>query len=386
YGRAAPPPDALRVDKAILLSQQPAGGQKNPASSRFLSAGAERLSAGDPANALAAAEAALKEDPRNAKAWGLKAAALNQMRRFGEAELAAKKATELDRGNTQAFRDLAWAQLHNGKADEAEASANQMIFLDPENPEGYLLRAFAHEMRGDRAKMLADLERAAARDPKYLNHLAHARAGHRLFDPQSPDTDGLLNALAPPPPPKSNALIWLGVALLGAAGLGGLGRFLHPMLAGLLNRRRTGPGVRDPSAHSTVPNPSRPAQPAEEGLLADKYRLRRVAGRGGMSQVWEALDTTLERVVAVKEMAPELAADPALRVLYAKEARTIATLRHPNIVEIYEILDLPPHLYLVFEWVSGKTVAQVLIEKKRLPLDSVKAVMAPVCEALAFAH
>lgn len=384
YGRAAPPPDALRVDKAILLSHQPTDGARGSVSGRYTSAGAERLSSNDPRGALAAAEAALKEDPRNSKAWALKAAALNSMRRFGEAELAAKRSVELDRGNAQGYRDLAWAQLHNGKADEAEASATRMIFLEPENAEGYLLRAFAYELKGDRARMMADLARAAALDPKYANHLANAKAGARLFDPNSPDTEGLLDALAPPPPPRSNALIWVGGLLLGLAALSGIGRSLPGLLARWKDSRRTGPGVRDPSF--SVRAPAAAQRPPEEGLLAGKYRMRRVAGRGGMGQIWEAVDTTLERLVAVKEMSPELAKDPALRVLYLQEARTIATLRHPNIVEIYEILDLPPQLYLVFEWVSGKTVAQVLIEKKRLPLDAVKAVLAPVCEALAFAH
>jgi tetratricopeptide (TPR) repeat protein len=385
YGRAAPPPDALSVDKAILLSR-PSGGQAVPPADRFLSAGTERLSANDPHGALKAAEAALKDDPKNSKAWGLKAAALNQMRRFGEAELAAKKAVEYDRGNAQAYRDLTWAQLHNGKAEDAEASATRMIFLDPENPEGYLLRAFAYEMKGDRARMLADLERAAALDPRYANHLAHARAGTRLFDPSSPDTDGLLGALAPPPPPRSKGLLWVGGLLLGVAALASLSRSLPSLLDRLKEARRVGPSVqaepRTTAAAAVRPVPKAP----EEGLLAEKYRLSRVAGRGGMGQVWEAVDVTLERVVAIKEMSPELASDPALRGLYLKEARTIATLRHPNIVEIYEILDLPPNLYLVFEWVAGKTVAQVLVEKRRLPLETVKAVLSPVCEALAFAH
>ncbi|TBR20348.1 hypothetical protein EPO15_13210 [bacterium] len=303
------------------------------------------------------------------------------MRRFGDAELAAKRAVELDRGNAQAYRDLAWAQLHNGKAEDAEASATRMIFLEPENAEGYLLRALAYELKGDRKRMLADLERAAALDPKYANHLANARAGVRLFDPNSPDTDGLLNALAPPPPPRSNALTWLGLFLLSGAGLAVAAQKLPPLIARFKESRRT---VQSRPPTAAVPR-NTPA-PVDDGLLAGKYQLRRVAGRGGMGQVWEAVDKTLERVVAVKEMSPELAKDPALRLLYLKEARTIATLRHPNIVEIYEILDLPPQLYLVFEWVSGKTVAQVLIEKKRLPLETVKAVLAPVCEALAFAH
>ncbi|MDE2292221.1 MAG: serine/threonine protein kinase, partial [Elusimicrobia bacterium] len=110
------------------------------------------------------------------------------------------------------------------------------------------------------------------------------------------------------------------------------------------------------------------------------------AGRGGMGRVWEAVDATLQRPVAIKEMSPDLAADPALRELYLKEARTLATLRHPNIVEIFEILDTPPSLYLALEWVNGKTLQHVLAERRRLAYETARGVLEPVCDALAAAH
>ena len=380
YGRAAPPPDALRDDKAILL-RSPAQTPRSVSSGRFASAGGDRLSGGDSSGALRAAEAALKEDPGNAKAWVLKATALNRLRRFKEAEEAARRAAELDKTDPQAWRELAWAQLHNGKAADAESSATRMIFLDPDNPEAYLLRALAFEEQGMRDKMLADLERAAALDPRFRNHLLRARAGYKLFDPENTDTEDLLNALAPPPVRKSNPFTWLGAFFFLMAALAYAARRLAPLLS-----RKTAPPAPGKAAVPERPAAPGPAAAQEKGLLAGKYRLDQVAGRGGMGRVWAAWDTSLDRQVALKEMAPELAGDPALRELYLKEARTLAALHHPNIVEIFEIVEQPPQVYLVFEWVSGKTLGQLLAEKGSIPLETARAILAPVCEALAEAH
>lgn len=358
--RSAPSDGAptMGLDRAILLSR-PFDGADAAAPRR------PTVSAQDgPRAALVRAEEALARNPKDAKAWEAKAAALNALRRFDEAEEAAERAVRLDPGNPKGYRALAWAQLHNGKPDAALANATRMIFLDPDNAEGYLLRAFAYEMKGERAKMLADLERAAARNPKYANHLARARAGLRLFDPDSPETAGLFEALPPPPRQRSNALAWLGAFLLGSAGLFAAARAVPAILAGTRN--------------------AAPPPPAADGaLLAEKYRLGRVLGPGGPDPVREAFDTTLERVVAVKEVSAQ---DPALRARCLERARAAAGVRHPNIAEIYEVLDLPAGLRLVFEWAPGKTAAQLLREKGRLSLDEAKALLAPVCEALAAAH
>ncbi|MBI5596249.1 MAG: protein kinase [Elusimicrobia bacterium] len=384
YGRAAPPPDALRDDKAILL-RQPMENSRRTSSGRFASAGGDRLSGGDAAGALRAAESALKEDPKNAKAWVLKATALNRLKRFKEAEEAARRATELDKGDARAWRQLAWAQLHNGDAAGAEASATRMLFLDPENAEAYILRALAYEEQGMRDKMLADLEKAAALDPRFRNHLLRARAGYKLFDPENSDTEDLLGALAPPPVRKSNPMTWLGAFFFLMAALAVGARSLPAFLARLRERSARSKAAPPPTAGPAAPAQALAAAPGK-ALVGGKYRLDQVAGRGGMGRVWAAWDVTLDRQVALKEMAPELAGDPALRGLYLKEARTLAALHHPNIVEIYEILDLAPDVYLVFEWVAGKTLGQLLAEKGRLPLETARAVLAPVCEALANAH
>lgn len=380
--RLTPNPEALRSETALLL-RKPSLDNDKAASRRFVSAGKDRLDLGDAEEALRAADEAIKADPSNPAGWTLRAQALNKLRRFEEAERAAQRAVDLDPNNAGAYRALVWAQLHNGKGEEAAQNATRLIRLEPDNAEAYLLRAFAYEMNGDRARMLADLERAAALDPRFANHLARARAGYRLFDPESADTESLLQALPPlPSAGGSSSVIWVGaLILLGGAALTAWRAVpvLLPALKERLARRRTvGTG-------KAAAAPAKP-EPAVDGLLAGKYSLERIAGRGGMGRVWRALDTSLERRVAVKEMAPELASMPELKALYLKEARALAAIRHPNVVEIYEVLDLPPQVYLIIEWVSGKTLQQILAEKQRLPLDMVKAVITPVCDALAFAH
>ncbi|MBI2362355.1 MAG: tetratricopeptide repeat protein [Elusimicrobia bacterium] len=325
-GGANTPAQAASMDRAILLSS-PGGDQAAAASRRYLAAGADRLGAGDARGGLDAAEAALKANPRNAKAWAQKAAALNKLRRWAEAEEAAQRAVRLDPGNSRAYRDLAWAQLHLGKADEAESNATRMIFLDPDNAEGYVLRAFAYELKGDRKRMLGDLERAAALDPKYLNHLARARAGLRLFDPAAANPESLLDALDPLPPAPSNALVRFGAVLLALGALVGAFRAAQARAA-----RRAAP----------------PLTPAPDPLLAGRFRKLGPVGHGDFGEVWEAVDESLDRAVALEELPASAAADPAQRASRLEEARAAGIHPRPDGAELYEVLELPSALVLVW--------------------------------------
>ncbi len=67
-----------------------------------------------------------------------------------------------------------------------------------------------------------------------------------------------------------------------------------------------------------------------------KYELQERLGRGGMAEVWKALDTQLQRYVAIKVLQANLQADPNFVSRFTHEAQTIAALRHPNIIQIYD--------------------------------------------------
>ncbi|MBI5244237.1 MAG: protein kinase [Elusimicrobia bacterium] len=142
-------------------------------------------------------------------------------------------------------------------------------------------------------------------------------------------------------------------------------------------------GVRPNRAKAPTP----PMQGAELGLtIGEKYELQRKIGEGGMGLVFEGRDTSLDRPVAIKQMRPELQLLPRDKSSFLREAKTSASLHHPFIVDIYEILEVGGDLFLVFEFVDGQTVDQILDEKERMTPGEVKRALRCVCEALAFAH
>ncbi|TBR25602.1 hypothetical protein EPO15_01920, partial [bacterium] len=104
-----------------------------------------------------------------------------------------------------------------------------------------------------------------------------------------------------------------------------------------------------------APRPTRPtsapdylAEAEEARLLGGRYELRRLIGRGGMAQVWEGFDKAARRPAAVKKIIiPEGPRAESRRQLALQEARTLVTLRHPNVVDFYEVLEIPTGLYLV---------------------------------------
>ncbi|MBI5595335.1 MAG: serine/threonine protein kinase [Elusimicrobia bacterium] len=129
------------------------------------------------------------------------------------------------------------------------------------------------------------------------------------------------------------------------------------------------------------------AEAEKAGLLAGKYELRGVIGRGGMAKVWQAHDRSTGREVAVKKVAlPEGPRAEQRRNLALLEARTLTTLRHPNIVDIFEVVDNPAGLFLVFEFLHGKTLQQILAEERTVTLERLSTILRPSCAALEFAH
>jgi len=104
-----------------------------------------------------------------------------------------------------------------------------------------------------------------------------------------------------------------------------------------------------------------------------------------MGQVWEALDTTLERAVALKIMHPHTRDEVALVARFRDEARFAAQLSHPHIVTIHDFLDFEGLAYLVMEFVDGPTLAGVLAKGPLAP-DEVRRLLGQLSSALAVAH
>jgi len=122
-------------------------------------------------------------------------------------------------------------------------------------------------------------------------------------------------------------------------------------------------------------------------VLDGRYRIVDRVARGGMSTVYAAVDTRLEREIAVKVMSPALSSDPAFADRFAREARIAAKMSHPNAVAVYDQgTDADGHVYLVMELVRGRTLRDLIREHGPLSNAQAVSIMEPVLAALAAAH
>ena len=130
--------------------------------------------------------------------------------------------------------------------------------------------------------------------------------------------------------------------------------------------------------------------PVTGHLLDGRYRVGRRIARGGMASVYEALDTRLDRVCAVKIMHPGLGDDASFADRFKREARAAARLNHPHVVNVFDQGDDPDidggTLYLVMELVPGHTLRDVIRDEAPMNPAKALAVMEPIVSALAAAH
>ncbi|NUR82773.1 MAG: Stk1 family PASTA domain-containing Ser/Thr kinase, partial [Nonomuraea sp.] len=128
------------------------------------------------------------------------------------------------------------------------------------------------------------------------------------------------------------------------------------------------------------------ADPLVGRLLDGRYRIESRIARGGMATVYLALDIRLDRTVALKVMHRSLAEDPAFVRRFIGEAKSVASLSHPNVVHVFDQGTDNDIVYLSMEYVPGKTLRDVLRERGRLPAREALEVMIPVLAALGAAH
>src|SRR5438128_12117338 len=96
------------------------------------------------------------------------------------------------------------------------------------------------------------------------------------------------------------------------------------------------------------------------------YRMRSVLGRGGMSVVYQAENLRLSNVIALKVLAPELAANDIFRARFLEESRIAASLSHPHVVPIYDMGSSDGLLYIAMRYVSGTALRQMNKKRGRL--------------------
>lgn len=121
-------------------------------------------------------------------------------------------------------------------------------------------------------------------------------------------------------------------------------------------------------------------------ILDKKYELKSELGEGGMAMVYEGWDRTRGKKVAVKKMHPWLKKYPVERDRFIREARIVSKLNHPNIVGVQGIVEQEGEIYLIFDYVDGRTLSDLLKEKGSLPFQDCKRILKGVCEAISYAH
>jgi hypothetical protein len=150
----------------------------------------------------------------------------------------------------------------------------------------------------------------------------------------------------------------------------------------------------DPPAASTSPGPgaegaldflSPPEKPGQLGRLGH-YEVLEVIGRGGMGIVLKAMDAKLQRVVAIKVMAPQLAASAGARKRFRREAQAAAAVRDEHVIDIHAVEEANGLPYLVMEYVAGRSLQERLDQTGPLGLKEVLRIGMQAAAGLAAAH
>jgi tetratricopeptide (TPR) repeat protein/tRNA A-37 threonylcarbamoyl transferase component Bud32 len=335
---------------------------------------------GDYEEAARYATLAIEKDPANSEAYLERANAYNFLGRYDDAVRDATHVIEKEPANLQAFNMRAWALNRNGRSQDAASDATRAIDLNPNFADAWFNRALAYEKQGDYKRMLDDFKRAAALSGAYSGRYQDAVAqygprvpGYASLAPAAREAQAGAAPAAGSTPLRrfltllfftltGGALVAMGLIhiLGGRAQAGEAGRITHP-------------DVLSPSVFY-------------EGVATGTYKIERKLGEGGMGVVYEATDQSLGRKVAIKKMNEEIKVNEREKQRFLDEARTVALLKHPGIVEIYTIFEEDSNIYLVFEHVDGVTLDHALDKEARLPFERARKIFSDAAGALAYAH
>ena len=122
-----------------------------------------------------------------------------------------------------------------------------------------------------------------------------------------------------------------------------------------------------------------------ESGLADRYRLERELGRGGMATVYLARDLRHKRPVALKVLHPELAHALGPE-RFQREIELAASLQHPHILSVHDSGETAGHLWFTMPFIEGESIRQRLLREKQLPVEEALRIATEVARALDYAH
>jgi len=128
-----------------------------------------------------------------------------------------------------------------------------------------------------------------------------------------------------------------------------------------------------------------PPSVAELAAKFPQLEILELVGKGGMGAVYKARQKQLDRIVALKILPPGIGDEPAFAERFAREAKALAKLNHPNIVTLYEFGDAGGQFYFLMEFVDGLNLRQLLAGSRIAPREAL-AIVPQICDALQFAH
>ncbi|MDO8804122.1 MAG: protein kinase [Elusimicrobiota bacterium] len=339
---------------------------------------------GDYENAVRYAGLAIEKDPANHEAYLERANAYNSLGRYDDSVRDASFVIEKDPANLQAYNMRAWALNRKGRAKDAETDASRAIGINPGYADAWFNRALAYEKQGNYKRMLEDIKQAAALSEAYSTRYQDAVAQYGLRVPGLNGSAAARNEAsatgrgarpADDRTPLKRFFILMFFTLTGGA----------LVAAGLVHILSSRPEEKAPGGRITHPDVLSPSV-FYEGVATGKYKIERKLGEGAMGVVYEATDQSLGRKVAIKKMSEEIKVNEREKQRFLDEARTVALLHHPGIVEIYTIFEEDDNIYLVFEHVDGRTLDTVLDAEARIPFDRAMQMFGETAGALAYAH
>ena len=121
-------------------------------------------------------------------------------------------------------------------------------------------------------------------------------------------------------------------------------------------------------------------------VLGNRYEILERLGGGGMAIVYKGRDTMLNRLVTIKVLRPEYTSDEDFVRRFRREARSVASLSHPNIVNIYDVGQESDVYYLVMEYIDGENLKTLIKREGPLPLEKALQFAGQICDALDHAH
>ncbi len=131
---------------------------------------------------------------------------------------------------------------------------------------------------------------------------------------------------------------------------------------------------------------ARRADPLVGRLVADRYRIRRLVGRGGMGVVYEVEHIHLGKVMAMKLLHGELARDKNTQKRFQREAEAASRLSHPNTVQVFDFGRAEGMMYLVMEFLEGRELGQIIREEGALAFERAARLAAQICASVGEAH